>query len=71
MLALRPLSGVFSGVLLGVLFSLCLDTDVGVFNGVVLNILFLLGVFHPNPNISEPLFKVSSSSLLAPSETSK
>ena len=59
-----PLSGVFKGVLFGVLLSLCFAaTDVGVFNGVLRVLLFFLGVFHPNPNNSAPLLTTSSSSL--------
>lgn len=61
-----PLSGVFKGVLFGVLRGLvCFVTDVGVFNGV-LNVLFRFGVFHPKLNKSDPLV-ISSSSLSAPS----
>lgn len=67
MVDFRPLSGVFMGVLFGVLLmSRCLATDVGVFNGV-LSVLFRLGVFHPNPNNSAPLLTTSSSSLSPPS----
>lgn len=64
---LPALSGVFKGVLFGVLLSLCLATDVGVFNGVR-RVLLRFGVFQPKLNNSEPLLTTSSSSLLPPSK---